>query len=88
MSLVGDGESPYLDPEPPISRDHVVPILESIIERGECALKVLQFPKAWREERSTESAFHQFLQRYNEMLESRGMYCVECNETSHDPAII
>jgi hypothetical protein len=88
LSLVGDGESPYLYPEPPISRDHVLPILHSIIEREGCALKYLQFPKAWGKERSFESAFHHFLQRYNEILESRGMYCVECSEIIPEEAII
>jgi len=87
LSLVGDGESPKLDPEPPISRDHVLTILHSIIEREGCALKYLQFPKAWREDRSTESNFHRFLQRYKEILESRGIHCLECNETTPDHAI-
>jgi hypothetical protein len=88
LSLVGDGESPYLFPEPPISRDLVLPILHSIIERGDCALKYLQFPKAWGKERSFESAFHHFLQRYKEILESRGRYCVECSEIIPEEAII
>ena len=62
LSLVGDHESPKLDPEPPISCAEVIPILDSIIQRGEdCSLEYLQFPNEWRRERNTESDFHAFL---------------------------
>jgi hypothetical protein len=45
LSLVGDGENPQsLDPEPPISCDAVLHILDSIISQNECALKHLEFP--------------------------------------------
>ncbi|KAK1734937.1 hypothetical protein QTG54_014397 [Skeletonema marinoi] len=58
LSLVGDHESSKLDPEPTISCVEVVPILDSIIERGEeCSLEYLQLPKYWRKERNTESDF-------------------------------
>jgi hypothetical protein len=87
LSLVGDCESPKLNPEPPISKDHVIPILDSIIEREGCALKLIQFPKVMRKERSAESDFHHFIQRYKEILESRGMCCVECKETLSENAI-
>eukprot|EP00985_Skeletonema_marinoi_P008716 scaffold3973_cov73-Skeletonema_marinoi.AAC.1 len=54
LSLVGDHESPMLDPEPLISSVEVVSILDSIIQRGEeCSLKHLVFPKVWRNERNT-----------------------------------
>ncbi len=78
LSLVGN-ESPDLDPEPPISCQHVLPILDSIIEREGCALKHLQFPSAWRKEPSTDSEFHAFILRYNEMRRNRGsVRCLEC----------
>ncbi|KAK1734932.1 hypothetical protein QTG54_014392, partial [Skeletonema marinoi] len=69
LSLVGDHESSKLDPEPTNSCAEVVPILDSIIERGEeCVLKHLQFPNEWRKERNTESDFHAFITRYNDYL--------------------
>ncbi|KAK1734903.1 hypothetical protein QTG54_014363, partial [Skeletonema marinoi] len=80
LSLVGDHESPKLDPEPPISCAEVIPILDSIIERGEeCSLEYLQFPNEWRKERNTESDFHAFLTRYNELLCSRADVCLQCS---------
>ena len=56
LSLVGN-ESPDLDPEPPISCDIVLPILDSIIEREGCALMHLQFPTVWRKEEGTARRF-------------------------------
>ncbi len=83
LSLVGDGVSPELFLTPPILCNHVLPILHDIIDNEENALKQLQFPRAWRDDRANRSAdsdFHQFLQQYNEMLENRGRYCVQCDE--------
>ena len=79
LSLVGN-ESPDPDPAPTISCNHVLPILESIIEREGCALKHLQFPSVWRNERSTDSEFHAFIVRYNEMRGSREITCLKCND--------
>ncbi len=80
LSLVGDHESPKLYPEPPISCDEIIPILDSIIARGEeCSLKLLEFPKKWRDERSTESDFHAFLTRYDAYLSTQAPFCFECN---------
>eukprot|EP00984_Skeletonema_dohrnii_P032735 scaffold27346_cov78-Skeletonema_dohrnii-CCMP3373.AAC.2 len=80
LSLVGDHESPMLDPEPPISCVEVIPILDSIIQRGEdCSLEHLVFPKVWRKDRNTESDFHAFLSRYNDYLSSRGDICLNCS---------
>mmetsp|Transcript_3602 Transcript_3602/g.7585 ORF Transcript_3602/g.7585 Transcript_3602/m.7585 type:complete len:416 (-) Transcript_3602:2036-3283(-) len=79
LSLVGDHESPRLDPEPLISCAEVIPILDSIIERREdCSLEYLQFPKVWRKERNTESDFHAFLTRFNNYLSSRAGRCLQC----------
>ena len=81
LSLVGN-ESPDLDPEPSISCQLVLPILDSIIEREGCALMHLHFPSVWRKEPSTESEFRAFNVRYNEMYVNRGVvHCLECNES-------
>jgi hypothetical protein len=81
LSLVGDGESPRLDPEPPISYYAVMPILDSITRAEGCSLKHLQFPYKWRRNRSTHSEFHAFIGRYNEMRGNRGMVrCLNCED--------
>eukprot|EP00984_Skeletonema_dohrnii_P018372 scaffold8557_cov100-Skeletonema_dohrnii-CCMP3373.AAC.12 len=49
LSLVGEHQSPSISPEPQISCSHVLPILDSIIEREGCSLMHLQFPQVWRE---------------------------------------
>ncbi len=80
LSLVGDNESPDLDPAPPISMAEVLPILDSIIDMGgESSLKLLIFPKEWRKEINNESEFHAFLARYNELLRSRLVTCLSCD---------
>mmetsp|Transcript_18112 Transcript_18112/g.27275 ORF Transcript_18112/g.27275 Transcript_18112/m.27275 type:complete len:529 (-) Transcript_18112:412-1998(-) len=77
VEFVGD------DRETSISCDDVLPILDSIIEREGTAMKHLQFPKKWRKEVVTESDFHAFLGRYNQMWESRGQIdCPVCKENS------
>ena len=43
------------------------------------SLKLLIFPKKWREGRNIESEFHAFLIRYNEFLCSRAVTCEQCN---------
>ena len=59
----------------------MLPILDSIIERGEeCSLEHLQFPNEWRKERNTEPDFHAFLTRYNDYLSSRAVVCLKCND--------
>jgi hypothetical protein len=79
LSLTGDGESPRrLDPEPPISCGFVLPILDSIIEQEDCAIKHLQFPYKWRKDRSAESVFHGFILRYNQMWENRDTVACPC----------
>ena len=79
LSLVGKNKRPRLEPPPPISCDFVVPILDSIIEREDCSLRHLQFPKVWRQRDSDQ--FDQFLHRYSNKLLSRGvMSCHRCSE--------
>ena len=81
LSLVGN-ESPDLDPEPPISCQFVLPIFDSIIEREGCALMHLHFPSVWQKEPSSDSEFHAFIVRYNQMRRNRGtVSCLECNES-------
>ena len=80
LSLVENNTSPDLSPAPPISCNEVLTILNSIIDMGgACSLKLLIFPKKWRKERSTDSAFHAFLVRYNALLRSRVVPCLNCN---------
>eukprot|EP00985_Skeletonema_marinoi_P002842 scaffold1170_cov125-Skeletonema_marinoi.AAC.16 len=81
LSLVGEHQSPNIYPEPPISCNRVIPILDSIIATEGCALRHVQFPLVWLQEPSTDSEFHQFIQRYNQMWENREeVNCLECNE--------
>jgi len=80
LSLVGDHENPNITPEPPISVELVVPILNSIIERNDNVLVHVQFPKKWRVERSV--VLTQFLQRWDRLLNGRRYPCsnLGCDE--------
>ncbi len=79
LSLVGKHQSPKLSSLPPISCQFVLPILDSIIGREDCALKHLQFPKVWRKE-EREGQFDQFLHRYDNALLNRGISsCSKCS---------
>ena len=82
LSLTDDGESPRLDPEPPISYYAVMPILDSIVAADACALKHLQFPHKFRTDtdRSIDSTFHAFIERYIEMRDNRdAITCLNCD---------
>ncbi|KAL7425610.1 hypothetical protein ACHAXM_000085 [Skeletonema potamos] len=57
LSLVGEHQRPFLDPDPLILAAVVLPILDSIFEREGYSLKHLQFPHVWRRVRSEFSAF-------------------------------
>jgi hypothetical protein len=63
LSLAGRHQSPNIDPDPPLSCERVLPILDSIIQRGRDQIKYLQFPHAWRRNRCTDSEFHAFILR-------------------------
>jgi hypothetical protein len=93
LSLVGKHQSRKLKPDPPISCDHVLPILDSIIEREGCALQHLQFPSKWLDrmgiryrngrQRELFDQFVQFLRRCNGMWDNRGgISCLKCNSNS------
>eukprot|EP00984_Skeletonema_dohrnii_P004632 scaffold1635_cov124-Skeletonema_dohrnii-CCMP3373.AAC.6 len=82
LSLVGEHQSPSISPEPSISCDIVLPILDSIIE----STKYFQFPMKWRN-RSIDSEFGAFLRRCNQMWRNRDTpLCLQCEEevTSDD----
>ena len=79
LSLARDHQSPAIT-EQKISCDQVLPILRSIIERGEgrnCALKHIQFPWAWRELGSID--FRSFLVNYEEAIRERDNICSKCS---------
>ena len=76
LSLVGDYENPNVTPEPPISVELVVPILNSIVEREDNVLVHVQLPKKWRMERS--NILTRFLQRFDEVLNGRRYSCSGC----------
>eukprot|EP00984_Skeletonema_dohrnii_P005621 scaffold1983_cov84-Skeletonema_dohrnii-CCMP3373.AAC.1 len=79
LSLVAHHKSPNLEPAPPISCDHVLPILDSIISQAGCQLKHMDFPSVWR----NFPVHHEllpFLTRYDQMLQNRDRYiCLECD---------
>mmetsp|Transcript_12086 Transcript_12086/g.20464 ORF Transcript_12086/g.20464 Transcript_12086/m.20464 type:complete len:401 (+) Transcript_12086:1497-2699(+) len=80
LSIVGEHENPDIGQFPMILCDRVLPILDSIVEREGCALKHIQFPFLWRCVPSTESDFHAFCRRYNQMWRNREeIRCLGCN---------
>eukprot|EP00985_Skeletonema_marinoi_P028035 scaffold23822_cov143-Skeletonema_marinoi.AAC.1 len=80
LSIVGEHENPDIGQFPMILCDRVLPILDSIVEREGCALKHTQFPYLWRCVPSTESDFHAFCRRYNQMWRNREeIRCLGCN---------
>jgi hypothetical protein len=70
LSLVGKHQIAKIDPEPPISCELVLPILNSIISQDGCSLIHLQFPKKWQRARGQQ--FEDFVTRYKQMLTNRG----------------
>jgi len=76
MSLVGKHEVPLIEPEPLLSEDVVLPMLHSIISGG-TSLKQLEFPKKWRDTRSTQ--MDQFLELYNDYLRNQRNTCSKCD---------
>lgn len=94
LSLVENHRDPRLcrdqfHAEPEISCQHVLPILSSIIERGDgCTLNYMRFPAKWRENSFYSSAYtgiEALISQYNHMLENRGGWsCSECNQVLPD----
>lgn len=65
-----------------ISFYRVLPILDSIIEQERCALKHLEFSRAWRSRQfPSATPFQQFISRYNEMWARRQnlLSCFKCS---------
>jgi len=78
LSLVGVNESPsIINPEPPISAEIVVPILESIISTKENELVHVTLPKKWRVEKS--AILTNFLQKFGRVLVDREIDCCGYN---------
>jgi len=75
ISIVGMHESPRINPEPQLSENIMIPILDSIIGRG--SLKLLQLPSKFRHEPTTE--MEQFLHRYEQYLAAFQFKCSKCD---------
>ena len=85
LTLVGDHEELHLIHDPSISCEKVLPILDSIIEGGGCAVKRLHFPWVWRKDQSGHSDLHHFISRYNAMRSGRDReVCLKCNDVVPD----
>ena len=84
LSLVGDHKNPDLAPMPKLLSNEVVPILESIIEREECALTLLDWNK-WCNDGVTQGqgqpcVLGELMGRFEAMLLSNGLGCCkECD---------
>ena len=89
LSLVGQHENPVIEPEPSITAENVVPILDSIIAREGSSLRHVQWPKKLRVEKSDILSL--FLERYDQYLHGlrivcSGSGCGEiCQGTDDDP---
>ena len=77
LSLVGSNKSPVINPEPPISAEIVVPILESIIDMEESVLLKVTMPKKWRVEKS--DVLTNFLRKFGRVLVDREIDCCGYN---------
>ena len=77
LSLVGANESPTINPEPPISAEIVVPILESIIDTEGNELVQVIMPKKWRVEKS--DILTNFLRKFGRVLVDREIDCCGYN---------
>ena len=77
MSLCG-----WCGSTPPIGvicENEVLPILTSIIDKDGSSLRHLRLPKMWRERQSHQLG--QFLEKYNQVLNSRNISCSKCDGT-------
>jgi len=72
-------EVPLIDSEPSLSKDIVIPILDSIISRGRgSSLKQLELPKKWRN--VEVESMEQFLEWYNQHLIQQRCRCFKCDK--------
>ena len=92
LSLIGH-ESAWAEREREqlISKDAVIPILESIVvNAGGSTLKHVALPRSWRSRSPIESQSQllvQFVERYNQLLENRNAKCSQCDEVCRNEAI-
>ncbi|KAL7540866.1 hypothetical protein ACHAXR_010433, partial [Thalassiosira sp. AJA248-18] len=77
LGLVGEHESPLIEPEPLLSETEVLPILTSIIDADGVSLKHVQLPKAFRTEPNV--ILDNFLRSYDQFLRGRGSTCPRCD---------
>ena len=82
LSLVAKHKSPVLYLPPQISCEHVLPILDSIIEREDNVLRSITFPESWRREENV--VLNEFMERCNQVFESRNVTCVKCSASVED----
>jgi hypothetical protein len=69
LSLIG---------EPLISEDAVLPILESIVAAGGTTLEHVALPRSWHYADTQKVTFVQFVERYNQVLQSRNAKGSQC----------
>ena len=82
LSLVRDNRSPILDPEPALSCEQVLPILNSIIASKGNVVRLVQFPWIWRQQgfsSDPDSEFNRFLKKCDTHLRYRPCSCLNCN---------
>ncbi|KAL9184203.1 hypothetical protein ACHAXT_002289 [Thalassiosira profunda] len=84
ISLVGLHESPKIIPDPMLSEDVVLPILQSILDSR--SLKFIMLPKVWRERRATDTQLHRFLGNFRGLLNTDEFApkCCLCNTSCRD----
>lgn len=88
LCLVADHKSPVIDPDPLLSCEHVLPILDSIIGRDDNVLRSIIFPQSWRKTRGGNAVrkivggntvLNGFLERCNEVFSGRNVTCPGCD---------
>jgi len=72
-----------------ISKDKIVPILDSIISADGCSLKHINFPWKWKSEHhppdnALELGLTRSSDRYNQMYNNRMPHCAKCNADMTD----
>ena len=77
LSLVGQHQSPDISPEPKISEEVVLPILNSIVSAEGTLIEFIRLPKVWRERRIPQ--MDQFIESFNRLETSRNHKCTLCN---------
>jgi len=63
-----------------LSKDIVLPILDSIISSNGCSLKHILLPYSWREKEDDEGPMQEFSNRYDQYQENHGVSCSGCTK--------